>query len=89
MVFTRPKMINNPDNDFIVMVANLVLSFTRYSELFGFGGTFQEYEQVTKLSTYGLSSEAIADVLNRDPRTIDKWLAAIGKKVSNFTYLYA
>jgi len=59
-------------------------SETRYSGLFGFGGNFQEYEQVTKLSTYGLSSEAIADVLNRDPRTIDKWLAAIGKKSEQF-----
>jgi transposase-like protein len=64
-------------------------SETRYSELFGLGGSFKEYEQVAKLSSYGLGGEAMADVLNHDPRTIDKWLFAIWKKVSNFTYLYA
>lgn len=59
-------------------------SETRYSELFNLGGSFQEYERVAKLSSYGLGTEAIADVLNRDPRTIDKWLSAIGKKSEQF-----
>ena len=63
-------------------------SDTRYSELFDQGGSFQEYEQVAKLSSHGLSIEIIADVLNRDTRTIDNWLSAMGKKVNNFTHLY-
>ena len=59
-------------------------SETRYSELFDQGGSFQEYEQVAKLSSHGLSSEIIADVLNRDTRTIDNWLSAMGKKSEKF-----
>jgi hypothetical protein len=50
MVFTRPTRINNHDNDFIVMVANFALSFTRYSDWFYFDGSFEEDEQVAKLS---------------------------------------
>lgn len=59
-------------------------SETRYSELFDLGGSFDEYERVAKLSGYGLGTDAIADVLKRDPRTIDKWLSAIGKKSEQF-----
>lgn len=71
MVFTPPNTINNRDNNFIVMVANIALSFTRYSELFDLGGSFKEYEQVAKMSTSGWSGEVIAEVLSRAPRTID------------------
>jgi hypothetical protein len=34
---------------------------------------FKEYEQMCKLSCYGLSTDAIADVLVKDPRTIATW----------------
>jgi IS1 family transposase len=44
----------------------------------------KQYEQVAKLSTYGLASEAIAEVFNREPRTIDNWLSAIGRKNEQF-----
>jgi len=59
-------------------------SETRYSDLFNLGGSFKEYEQVAKLSSLGLGCEAIAAVLDHDPRTIDKWLSAIGKKSEQF-----
>ncbi len=55
-------------------------SETGYSELFGKNGSFKEYEQAAKLSTYGLSADAIADVLGRDVRTVLQWLPALGHK---------
>ena len=41
-------------------------SETSYSALFGKHGSFKQYEQVAKLTCYGLSSRAIADVLELD-----------------------
>jgi len=38
-------------------------SETGYCELFGQHGSFKEYEQMSKLTCYGLSVDAIADVL--------------------------
>ncbi len=55
-------------------------SETGYSELFGKHGSFKEYEQAAKMSTYGLSPDAIADVLGRDVRAVEQWLMAIGRK---------
>ena len=55
-------------------------SETGYSDLFGKHGSFKEYEQTAKLSCYGLSTDAIADVLQKDQRTIEHWKQAIGKK---------
>jgi len=55
-------------------------SETGYSELFGKHGSFKEYEQAAKLSSYGLSPDAIADVLGRDVRTVEQWLKALGHK---------
>ncbi len=55
-------------------------SETGYSELFGKHGSFKEYEQAAKLSTYGLSADATADVLGRDVRTVVQWLPALGGK---------
>jgi hypothetical protein len=43
-------------------------SETGYSDLFGKHGSFKEYEQMCKLSCYGLSVDAIADVLLKDSR---------------------
>jgi hypothetical protein len=45
-------------------------SETGYCDLFGKHGSFKEYEQMSKLSCYGLSADAIADVLLKDTRTI-------------------
>lgn len=45
-------------------------SETKYSPLFGHGGMFKEYEQTAKMTGYGLSTAQIADVLERDERTI-------------------
>ena len=59
-------------------------SETGYSDLFGKQGSFKEYEQAAKLSSYGLSTAAIADVLGKDERTIHTWLQAIGKKANRF-----
>ncbi len=55
-------------------------SETGYSELFGKHGSFKEYEQAAKLSSYGLSADATADVLGRDVRTVVQWLEALGSK---------
>ena len=59
-------------------------SETGYSDLFGKHGSFKEYEQTAKLSCYGLSTDAIADVLQKDQRTIEHWKQAIGKKGGQF-----
>jgi DNA-binding CsgD family transcriptional regulator len=62
-------------------------SETGYCELFGKHGSFKEYEQVCKLSCYGLSPDTIADVLGKDPRTITVWLRGISKKIIFFITL--
>ena len=59
-------------------------SETGYSDLFGKHGSFKEYEQTAKLSSYGLSTGAIADVLQKDGRTIERWQKAIGNKSQKF-----
>ncbi len=59
-------------------------SETSYSDLFGKHGSFQEYEQCCKLYCYGLNSDEIADVLNRDSRTIISWTDCISNKVEKF-----
>ncbi len=59
-------------------------SETGYSDLFGKHGSFREYVQAAKLAAHGLSAEPIADVLERDIRTVETWLKAIGKKGQQF-----
>ncbi|MFI3220164.1 MAG: hypothetical protein QX189_13770 [Methylococcales bacterium] len=54
-------------------------SETGYSALFGKHGSFKKYEQVAKLSCYGLSSLAIADVLELDQRTMEMQQRCISK----------
>ena len=60
----------------------------RYSDLFQQQGSIKEYERAAKMACYGLSQTQIADVLERDVRTIEEWLQAIGKKVSNFIHSF-
>ena len=63
-----------------------------YSDLINKKGTDQEYRQTFKLINYGLSAEQIADVLEKDPRTIEVWIQArreadlfeIAEKSKNF-----
>ena len=59
-------------------------SETGYCDLFGKHGSFKEYEQMCKLSCYGVSTEAIADVLGKDPRTIVMWQRSVSKKTNIF-----
>lgn len=59
-------------------------SETAYSDLFGKHGSWKEYVQTAKLTKYGLSSEQIADVLEKDPRTIAQWLEALAEKSQTF-----
>ncbi|WP_019503399.1 IS1 family transposase [Pleurocapsa sp. PCC 7319] len=59
-------------------------SETAYSNLFGHHGSFQEYVQTAKMSGYGLSTEQIADVLERDERTICSWQKALSYKCKSF-----
>ena len=56
----------------------------QYSELGGKHGSGKKYRQVCKMSSYGLSAEPIAEVLERDMSTIRDWLAAIGNKSQLF-----
>ncbi len=55
-------------------------SETGYCDLFGKHGSFKEYEQMCKPSCYGVSTEAIADVLGKDPRNCN---VATGCKQEN------
>lgn len=55
-------------------------SETGYSKLFGKHGSFKEYKQAAKMSCLGVSTDAIADVLVKDPRTIATWQRSISKK---------
>ena len=55
-----------------------------YSGLVNKKGSDQEYIQTAKLIKSGLSCEQIADVLERDLRTIEAWVAAISQKSQNF-----
>ena len=64
-------------------------SETGYCDLFGKHGSFKEYEQMSKLSCYGLSADAIADVLLKDPRTIATWQRGVSKKPIYFITLSA
>lgn len=59
-------------------------SETNYSGLWGKHGSFKEYEQAAKMCCYGLGADAIADVLQKDVRTISTWLQSIGKKSNLF-----
>ncbi|MBC2695496.1 MAG: hypothetical protein HF982_09540 [Desulfobacteraceae bacterium] len=59
-------------------------SETGYSDLFGKHGSFKEYAQTAKLSSYGLGTDAIADVLQKDRRTIEQWQKTIGQKGHQF-----
>ena len=59
-------------------------SETAYSPLFGHHGSFKEYVQTAKMSSYGLSTNQIADVLERDRRTILEWQKALGYKCKRF-----
>ncbi|WP_202895347.1 IS1 family transposase [Iningainema tapete] len=59
-------------------------SETAYSNLWRKQGSEKEYIQTAKLSTYGLSAEQIADVLERDIRTIEDWLGGIAEKSQRF-----
>lgn len=59
-------------------------SETGFSDLFGKHGSFKEYEQTSKLLSYGMSCDKIADVLEKDKRTIDTWRRNIGGKCEIF-----
>lgn len=59
-------------------------SETAYSELWGKQGSFKEDEQTAKLKGYALHECQIADVLERDERTILTWSTAISQKSFRF-----
>ena len=59
-----------------------------YSGLVNKKGSEKEYIQTAKLIKEGLSCEQIADVLERDVRTIEAWVAAISQKSQNFRAFY-
>ncbi len=55
-----------------------------YSKLVNKKGSEKEYIQTAKLIKYGLSCQQIADVLERDDRTIENWVEAIAEKSERF-----
>ena len=55
-----------------------------YSGLINKKGSEKEYIQTAKLIKYGLSHDQIADVLEKDSRTIENWVKAIAEKSQNF-----
>ncbi len=55
-----------------------------YSKLFKKQGSLKEYSQAAKLIKYGLGVEQIADVLERDVRTIEGWVEGIADKSQKF-----
>jgi len=80
----KTKSDSVPRQMFYCHNGNHRFSETGYSELFGKHGSFKEYEQTAKLSSYGLGTAAIADVLGKDERTIATWQKAIGNKAQQF-----
>jgi IS1 family transposase len=77
-------MMSEDDKDYIVTRENIVFPKLHPSDLFGHHGSFKEYVQTAKMSGYGLSTEQIADVLERDERTILEWQKALGQKCQSF-----
>lgn len=61
-------------------------SETGFSGIFHKHGSFKEYEQTVKLTRYGLHTDAIADVLGKDERTIAEWQKHIGNKSKLFHF---
>lgn len=59
-------------------------SETSFSGLWGKHGSFKEYEQAAKLKCYGLNEAQVADVIDKDERTIAAWTKPIAKKSLQF-----
>src|SRR5450631_2603108 len=84
MVSTRPKMMGWFGKCLAAEKESTAFLKRGTCDLFGKHGSFKEYEQMSKLSCYGLSADAIADVLLKDPRTIAAWQRGVSKKASQF-----
>jgi len=75
---TQPRQMYKCDG------GNHRFSETRYSDLHKKHGSFKESGMAFGLSSYGLSHEQIAEVLERDVRTIEQWLKAVYIKSEQF-----
>lgn len=75
----KTKSDSTPRQRYKCHGGNHRFSETIYSDLYNSLRSFKEYEMASKMSCYGLSFEAIADVLERDIRTVEQWLNGIGK----------
>jgi len=69
-----------PRQRFLCVGGGHTFSETMYSDLYGKHGSFKEYEQCAKLLKHNLNPEAIADVLDKDVRTILAWTESIANK---------
>jgi len=69
---------------FLSKTCTCTFSETAFSSLFGKHGSFKEYAQCCKLYCYGLNTDEIADVLERDSRTISSWTESISTKAKKF-----
>lgn len=82
----RTKNDPVPRQMFICEKGGHRFSETGWSGIFHKHGSFKEYGQVMKLTRYGLHTEAIADVLEKDIRTIAAWQKRIGDKCKLFHF---
>ena len=82
--FTKGDTYTTTSDNTARQLFNCTLGKHQFSELFRKHGSFGEYEQTAKLICYGLHAEAIADILNKDIRTIHEWQTALGIKAKSF-----
>ncbi len=80
----RTKNDQSPRQMFYCAGGEHRFSETNYSDIFGKHGSFKEYIQIAKLIHYALSIDAIADILEKDRRTIETWQKGIAKKSNKF-----
>ena len=78
------KNDNIPRQRFQNTTCGCTFSETAFSGIYGKHGSFKEYSKCCKLLCYGLNAEEIADILDRDERTILSWIECISSKAEKF-----
>ena len=84
MEFIASKNLESKGKCFTVMESNIDFHQMAYSKLYNKQGSDREYIQTAKLIKSGLSVTQIADVLEKDPRTIESWVEGIADKSKKF-----
>jgi len=71
---------------FLCVEGGHTFSETSFSDLFGKHGSYKEYEQCCKMLNYNMSTDAIADILDKDVRTVNVWIEAVSKKAKKIHF---